>query len=489
VAPAKEQKPRAPRGQFPQPTDPNNEPSEPQDLTEVAARSAPPWLISAVFHGVVLIFAALLYIAVEQKRELRLSLDFTDELGEQLLDDSFSALSEETFDDIEPTLSEELLELNDPLSSPPELAISLDGPGAMSMVAAPAISIALTGRDASKKKALLKAFGGTDKTENAVRLGLEWLKRNQQRNGLWSLSGPYNSGVQSENKTAATAMALLAFQGAGHTHRAGEYKRVVARAWRAFLKEQDSDGNFYPGGGLHNHRLYSQAQATIALCEIYGMTKDSQFLEPAQRAIDYAVKIQSTGRNGGGWRYTPGQDSDTSVTGWFVMALQSGKMAGLNVPQKTFDNISGYLDSVQSEYGRQYSYISGYEPEITMTAEGLLCRQYLGWPHDDNRLRDGVKLLAQQPVRYNGANANVYYWYYATQVMHHMGGQPWEEWNGVMRVTVPAQQVATGREKGSWDPRDDRWGVHGGRLFTTCLSIYMLEVYYRHLPLYQYRAE
>ena len=32
----------------------------------------------------------------------------------------------------------------------------------------------------------------------------------------------------------------------------------------------------------------------------------------------------------------------------------------------------------------------------------------------------------------------------------------------------------------------DQWGQHGGRLYTTCLSIYMLEVYYRHLPIYNY---
>jgi hypothetical protein len=44
---------------------------------------------------------------------------------------------------------------------------------------------------------------------------------------------------------------------------------------------------------------------------------------------------------------------------------------------------------------------------------------------------------------------------------------------------------AEGRERGSWDPRGDRWGDAGGRLYVTCLSICILEVYQRHLPLYQ----
>src|SRR5690606_3537924 len=141
-----------------------------------------------------------------------------------------------------------------------------------------------------------------------------------------------------------TAMALLAFQGAGNTHREGEFKETVAKGWKALLAMQDKDGNFFPGGGAHNHRLYTQAQATIAICELYGMTKDPEYKKPAQLAIDYAVKTQSPE---GGWRYEPRVDADLSVTGWFVMALQSALMAGLEVPSPTFDNITKFLDSVQ----------------------------------------------------------------------------------------------------------------------------------------------
>ena len=43
----------------------------------------------------------------------------------------------------------------------------------------------------------------------------------------------------------------------------------------------------------HHHRLYAQAQATIAICELYGMTKDEKFKKPAQLALDYAHKAQA----------------------------------------------------------------------------------------------------------------------------------------------------------------------------------------------------
>jgi hypothetical protein len=95
----------------------------------------------------------------------------------------------------------------------------------------------------------------------------------------------------------------------------------------------------------------------------------------------------------------------------------------------------------------------------------------------------------KEPPAETRIEQDVYYWYYATQATHHMEGKIWDEWNRVMRDKVPAHQVKGGPESGSWNPNSDKWGTAGGRLFVTCLSIYMLEVYYRHLPIYSgYRA-
>ena len=68
--------------------------------------------------------------------------------------------------------------------------------------------------------------------------------------------------------------------------------------------------------------------------------------------------------------------------------------------------------------------------------------------------------------------------------MHHMEGDEWFEWNDVMAKKIPAKQVRNGPEKGSWSPAGDPWGKAGGRLYQTCMCTYMLEVYYRHLPVY-----
>jgi hypothetical protein len=386
-----------------------------------------------------------------------------------------------------------LTSVNDPNSAPvarPELPdAGLGIAAAEKPMVAPAVGMLLAGREAGRKEVLLGAAGGGDETERAVALALDWLKKQQsQKDGLWSLTGPYANGGSQENQLAATAMALLAFQGAGNTLTEGPHRAVVARAWKSLLKAQQEDGSFDVGHVPLLHVLYSHAQATMALCELYGMSRDPKLAEPAARAVAYCVAAQ--GPNGG-WRYEPGQAGDMSVTGWYMMALKSAEMAGMEVPAATFERIGGFLDTVANGNGSRY----GYKRDSTLkpaspvtaavTAEGLLCRQYLGWPQKDPRLVEGLELLVvEHPIDFESDTKDVYAWYYITQVAHHMEGDAWRRWNDRLREVLPREQVVKGKHRGSWDPSLDRWGHIGGRLFVTSFCVYMLETYYRHLPLY-----
>ena len=71
--------------------------------------------------------------------------------------------------------------------------------------------------------------------------------------------------------------------------------------------------------------------------------------------------------------------------------------------------------------------------------------------------------------------------------MFHLQGDHWNEWNASLRDMLVDSQEKGGHTRGSWDPRSptkDTWGQSGGRHYVTCLNLLMLEVYYRHLPLY-----
>ena len=447
------------------------------DHPGVDLHTAPPWLISLLFHMTVLLVFGILLLPDVSSKVLNITAVFSDAIGEQLEETPVELATEEVEEEqviVEP--EPEVVEA--PVVNPVPSPIVEDGTTAPVEVFVNDIGSALEGRSTEMKQSLLDTYGGTELTEAAVMDGLEWLKRNQKRDGTWSLRGPYSDGAQARNPSSATAMALLAFLGAGHTTKSGTYRSVVNRGSRALVKMQNSEGDFFDGN-IEHHRLYSQGQAMIAICELYGMTKDSQFRTAAERAVSYAVKTQD---KLGGWRYQPGFDSDTSVTGWFMMGLQSARMAGINVPEETLERLSEYLDRVSTSDGARYAYQVGMEATYSMTAEALLCRQYLGWPRDDPRMQTGVNLILSRPMRWD--DRDVYYWYYATQVLHHLGDERWRRWNETMREILPANQTQRGPERGSWSQTGDRWGPHGGRLYVTCMTLYMLEVYYRHLPLY-----
>jgi hypothetical protein len=278
-------------------------------------------------------------------------------------------------------------------------------------------------------------------------------------------------------------LALLAFLGAGHSHRSGEYQEEVGRGITWLVQSQKESGDLFVGGAEFVW-LYSHGMAAIALCEAYGMTKDPALKDPAQRSLDFIVAAQHP--EFGGWRYRPRFESDTSVSGWQLMALKSGQMAGLNVPKSAYDGVSRWLDSVESKSSRgRYSYHPSKPDTLAMTAEGLLMKQYLGAGRLDGSLTAGSGYLKQYLPRLEERDA--YYWYYATQVMFHMQGDYWFQWNARIRdLLVNSQQKASGTA-GSWAPESptkSKWGEAGGRHYVTCLNLLMLEVYYRHLPLY-----
>jgi len=217
---------------------------------------------------------------------------------------------------------------------------------------------------------------------------------------------------------------------------------------------------------------------------------------PAQRALDYIVAYQH--KEGGGWRYSKGSPGDLSVTGWQLMALKSGQMSGLKVPPEVFKMAERFIDA--SEDANQkgcYSYVPGGGRTHAMTATGMLCRQYLGINPRSPKLLAGVDFLKTMPPQGPGKPMDMYYIYYATQVMHHMGGDAWEFWNegpggkdsktGI-RDTLIAWGDAEAKKgeafEGSWMFPGGHTAP-GGRIMCTSLALLSLEVYYRHLPLYR----
>ena len=116
-----------------------------------------------------------------------------------------------------------------------------------------------------------------------------------------------------------------------------------------------------------------------------------------------------------------------------------------------------------------------------MTAEAMVCRQFLGLPVGAESRREASNFILQEPP--GTGLTNHYYWYYATLAMYQMQGEPWQRWNDALQKSLIGSQRHEGALDGSWDP-DPVWGGCGGRVYSTALSTLCLEVYYRYLPLY-----
>lgn len=498
-------------------------------------KSLPSWGTSFALHGMLLLVLALVVLSTDVRKDSR---DLEGRIG-QLTEDLTSLFpADQAGDpftknqtDLPPSLSLEQADPDEKTISQPKLpdnvrfAPQLAGPnlppnsaglgglprgdfsivdsGALKPVSISGRQIAddltapFSGRSGPTKAALIRREGGTVKSEEAVRNGLEWFARHQRADGGWSLNyHPECAGAGCpvdeqerlmESDSAATGLAILPLLGAGHSHmKEGKYQSTLKRGLQWLMDHQTPDGDLWVASGHSTTRFYSHAIGTMALCEAYGVSNDKRLRDPAQKAINFLCKMQNL--SDGGWRYFRDQPGDTSVFGWAIMALRCGKLAGLNVPKNVLSRCVKYLNASVADNAKvTYSYIPGRSASPTMTAEGLLGRQILGWPKNFPALIKGVSLVYNDLE--SSTDRNIYYWYYATQLLHNMKGPLWEKWNLKIREGLLGMQIkGDGCDRGSWsplEPQPDRWGYAGGRLYVTSLSVLTLEVYYRYLPMYK----
>lgn len=339
-------------------------------------------------------------------------------------------------------------------------------------------------RQEAQRRRFLERLGGSDETENAVARALAWLARHQDDDGRWSARafdvrcGACDGAADANVDVATTGLALLAFLGAGHTHvRDGPHRAHVHRALAWLVARVDRAGDARDG-----ESMYSQGIATIALAEAYGMTRDPALRPVVARAVQFIVA--SDDKSAGGWRYEPGQPGDTSVLGWQVMALRSAASAGIDVPPSAFDSARRWLDKVSS---RTRPGLFAYRPRDrftqAMTAEGTFVRQLIGDPRDEPSMQTAIEYIAR-PLPDWKRRLNTYAWYYVTLALFHHGGPHWTSWNQALTRELLAHQRHGGPADGSWDPGGE-WAPVGGRIYQTAICTLMLEVYYRHLPLYR----
>lgn len=340
---------------------------------------------------------------------------------------------------------------------------------------------------------MAKTRGGTEASEKAVSEALRWLADNQSSDGRWDADrhgsgretralGHNRDRAGANADTGITALALLAFMAAGNTHYEGEYRENVQHGLEFLIREQHTDG-LLAGDSKLFARMYCHSMALLALSEAIAVTGDERLKPAVQRGVEYTIRSQN--RTDGGWRYQPGDAGDMSQFGWKVLALHSASLGGVSTPERTVSGMNTFLEScTRGRAGGLGSYRPNEKVSNTMTAEALVCRYFLQQNISNQTIDEAVQQIRLELP--NERNINLYYWYYGTMAMYHTGGEAWREWNEALHDVLLNRQVQFGLEKGSWAP-DGLWGGYGGRVYSTALAALCLEVYYRHLPIYEAR--
>jgi hypothetical protein len=384
--------------------------------------------------------------------------------------------------------------------------------------------------------------------EKAILDGLRWLIRHQNPDGSWGAAkfaqrcNPEKKCVDGKFKytehydTGLTAMALLCFLRAGYAddskqdivdttlvkrHNLGE---VVTKGLQWLVKRQQPDGSFEADRAF----MYNESLCALALAEAYGMKKKSDWKDPAQKSIDFLQKAQRpnpAGKGLWGWRYasladvekrrkeypTKDQylaelhDSDTSVTGWAIRALESAKSAGLSVSKPAMegavafctwvtpadgDGLVGYIQPSQAGAELTGPNDEGFVYHATSMSAVAMCIRILV----ENDRRDpffeqaAERIVKDMPLIPLDATqpspADYYYWYYGSLALNLYDGPEstrknakyWGPWKkNVVECAMKVQDRTEGScSNGGWTI-GDRWHYAGGPIYCTAINVLTLE--------------
>ncbi|MDE0827070.1 MAG: terpene cyclase/mutase family protein [Akkermansiaceae bacterium] len=311
-----------------------------------------------------------------------------------------------------------------------------------------------------------------DRVDPSVERALQYLASVQNKEG----SFPENYG----DSTGIPALVGMAFLSKGHMATEGPYAENINRCVDFIVSHQNREGLFV-AGHAGSGPMYAHNISTLFLSEVSGMVdperqaKIAKTLPKALQLILRAQNVEKPEQHRGGWRYHPGsRDSDTSCSGWALMALRSAKLNGAAVPDKAISDAVEYLYRHYDEKQGCFGYSNRDSHKYSLTGMGLLCLELCGEHGKPATVKAGDFVLKHHQQLANN-QFEFYGNYYNAQGMFQLGGKYWETYaNHMYDSYLPKQQ-----EDGSWHSRE------AGRVYGTSMMVLAFSVPYRQLPIYQ----
>ena len=310
----------------------------------------------------------------------------------------------------------------------------------------------------------------TPETDKAIRKGLDWLAKQQQKDGSFG-SMSYRGNL------AVTSLSGVAFMCNGSTPGRGPYGDEIDKALGYVLGHVTPSGFIVLPNSLTHGPMYSHGFATMFLAEAYGMSHRAELHEKLQSAVRLIIDTQNPE---GGWRYQPQpNDADISVTVCQINALRAARNAGIFVPKETVDRCIKYCKQAQNPDGGFRYMLQGGGSAFPRSAAGLVA-MYSAAVYDEKELDLGFKYLfnslpnGKNGLASRGMSHYFYGHYYAAQAMWIRGGKDWETWYPAIRDELINKQSA-----------DGSWNDSICREYGSAMALIVLQMPNNYVPIFQ----
>jgi hypothetical protein len=266
----------------------------------------------------------------------------------------------------------------------------------------------------------------------------------------------------------------MAFMVEGQFPGFGRHGKALDRAKNYLLKRSKESST-----GTMGVKMYEMGLFTIAMSELWGMTKDPEDNKVIQEALERSVKIILRSQSPlGGWRYAPRPDAgqDTSVTSMVFVSLASAREAGVLVPDETIKRVTGYLrDQAWDERTGGFGY-QGKGYTIACTAGGVYAAQLAG-NRETEWVEAALNSLENNPKMFSRKDNGHFYYshYYAMQAMVQAGDNRYANWYPKIRDALISLQ----QPNGSWQEKEKDYP------HKTPMAIIILGTPHRYIPVYQ----
>ena len=313
---------------------------------------------------------------------------------------------------------------------------------------------------------------GKKKVEESVKRGLEFLVREQRRQGYWEVgSGNY--------RISMTALSGIALAAEGSTTTRGKYARNISLSVDYLLDASQPNGLI----GFPNdyHYMYGHGFSMLFLSQIYGEEEDVERRKKIKKVLENAVKFSASAQTSkGGWGYVSAKDGNdfdegsTCITQ--VQGLRACRNAGIVVPNEIIERARKYIyDCTLPTGGVQYSIAGGGErPPISAAAVAVLYNA--GDAEQSPQLKKMMEYCTQNVwpnVKQDYGHWHYMHYYYA-QVMYR---QP-EQW-AKYSAWVEGEILNTQNSQGGWESGQI------GSVYVTAINTTILQLNKGYLPIYQ----